>query len=127
MAAFIGCLLLGIGLNVLLKMPGLITAGALVGAYFLVAIKVARQWEKVAVLRLGKYRGLMGPGMFFVVPIIDRLSDYVDQRIRVTDVKAESTLTRDAVPVYVDAIVFWVVWNAKSRFSKWRTSLTRLR
>ena len=64
-------------------------------------------------LRLGKYRGLMGPGIFFVVPIIDRLSDYVDQRIRVTDVKAESTLTRDAVPVYVDAIVFWVVWNAE--------------
>ena len=59
-AAFVGCLLLGIALSALLKMPWLITAGALVGAYFLLAIKVARQWEKVAVLRLGKLPGLMG-------------------------------------------------------------------
>jgi regulator of protease activity HflC (stomatin/prohibitin superfamily) len=83
------------------------------GAYFLFAIKVARQWEKVAVLRMGRYQGLRGPGPFLIVPVIDSLSDFVDQRIRVTDVKAESTLTRDAVPVYVDAIVFWVVWNAE--------------
>lgn len=82
-------------------------------AYVLFSLKVARQWEKVAVLRLGKYRGLKGPGMFWIVPVVDSLSDYVDQRIRVTDVQAESTLTRDAVPVYVDAIVFWLVWNAE--------------
>lgn len=112
-AAMIGCLLLGAGLGVLLKAPAIMIGGAVAGVYLLLAIKVARQWEKVAVLRLGKYRGLMGPGLFFIVPIIDRLSDFVDQRIRVTDVKAESTLTRDAVPVYVDAIVFWVVWNAE--------------
>jgi regulator of protease activity HflC (stomatin/prohibitin superfamily) len=79
----------------------------------LFSVKVARQWEKVAVLRLGKYQGLKGPGVFMIVPIVDLLSDFIDQRIRVTDVKAESTLTRDAVPVFVDAIVFWVVWNAE--------------
>jgi regulator of protease activity HflC (stomatin/prohibitin superfamily) len=67
----------------------------------------------VAVLRLGRYRGLKGPGLFFIVPVVDTLSDFVDQRVRVTDVQAESTLTRDAVPVYVDAIVFWLVWNAE--------------
>lgn len=113
LAVFLICLLLGAGLAVLLNQPLFIAAAAVVGVYFLFAIKVARQWERVAVLRLGRYQGLRGPGMFLIVPIVDTLSDLVDQRIRVTDVKAESTLTRDAVPVFVDAIVFWVVWNAE--------------
>jgi regulator of protease activity HflC (stomatin/prohibitin superfamily) len=87
--------------------------GLAVGVYLLFAIKVADQWEKVAVLRLGRYIGLRGPGMFMVIPIIDQLSRYVDQRVRVASVTAESTLTRDTVPVNVDAIVFWLVWNAE--------------
>ena len=74
---------------------------------------MADQWEKVAVLRLGRYRGLRGPGWFHVIPIVDTVSEYVDQRIRVTSVRAETALTRDTVPVNVDAIVFWVVWNAE--------------
>jgi regulator of protease activity HflC (stomatin/prohibitin superfamily) len=85
--------------------------GALVGLYFLFSIRVADQWEKVAVLRFGRFTGLRGPGIFHMIPIIDRLSRYVDQRVRVTNVSAESTLTRDTVPVNVDAIVFWMVWN----------------
>ena len=92
--------------------PGLVI-GALVGLYFLFAIRVADQWEKVAVLRFGRFTGLRGPGIFHMIPIIDRLSRYVDQRVRVTNVSAESTLTRDTVPVNVDAIVFWMVWNAE--------------
>ena len=84
-----------------------------VGIYLLFAIKVADQWERVAVLRFGRYVGLRGPGLFHVVPIVDRLSRFVDQRIRVASVTAESTLTRDTVPVNVDAIVFWMVWNAE--------------
>ncbi len=88
-------------------------SGALVGLYFLFAIKVVRQWEKVAVLRLGRYVGLRGPGICHIVPILETLSPYVDQRIRVASVSAESTLTRDTVPVNVDAIVFWMVWNAE--------------
>jgi regulator of protease activity HflC (stomatin/prohibitin superfamily) len=84
-----------------------------IGTYLLFAIKVADQWEKVAVLRLGRYSGLRGPGVFHIIPIIDTLSPIVDQRIRVAYVTAESTLTRDTVPVNVDAIVFWVVWNAE--------------
>lgn len=90
-----------------------IVLGALLGLFCLLSIKVADQWQKVAVLRLGRYIGLRGPGLFFIVPIIDSLSAYVDQRVRVANVTAESTLTRDTVPVNVDAIVFWLVWNAE--------------
>jgi regulator of protease activity HflC (stomatin/prohibitin superfamily) len=88
-------------------------AGVLVGLYFLFAVKIVRQWEKVAVLRLGRYVGLRGPGICHIIPIIETLSPYVDQRVRVASVSAESTLTRDTVPVNVDAIVFWMVWNAE--------------
>jgi regulator of protease activity HflC (stomatin/prohibitin superfamily) len=84
-----------------------------VGVYFLFAIKVAPQWEKVALLRFGRYQGLRGPGIFTIIPVVDTLSRYVDQRVRVTKVTAETALTRDTVPVNVDAIVFWVVWNVE--------------
>lgn len=67
----------------------------------------------MALLRLGKYVGLRGPGLFHIIPVIETLSPYVDQRVRVASVSAESTLTRDTVPVNVDAIVFWLVWNAE--------------
>ena len=85
----------------------------LAGVYCAYALKVAAQWQKAAVLRLGRYRGLRGPGLFHIIPVIDSVSQYVDQRVRVTDVRAETALTRDTVPVNVDAIVFWVVWNAE--------------
>ncbi len=88
-------------------------AGGIAGVYLLFALKVANQWQKAAVLRLGRYRGLRGPGFFSIVPVIDTVSQFVDQRVRVTDVRAESALTRDTVPVNVDAIVFWVIWNAE--------------
>jgi len=88
-------------------------AGTVAGLYLLFAIKVVRQWEKVALLRLGKYVGLRGPGLFIIMPVLETLSPYVDQRVRVASVTAESTLTRDTVPVNVDAIVFWMVWNAE--------------
>jgi regulator of protease activity HflC (stomatin/prohibitin superfamily) len=84
-----------------------------IGFYFLFAVQVAKQWEKAAVLRLGRYRGLRGPGLFLIVPVIDSVGRYVDQRVRVTDVHAESALTRDTVPVNVDAIVFWLVWDVE--------------
>jgi hypothetical protein len=88
-------------------------AGALIGVYLLFAIRVAKQWEKAAIFRLGRYTGLRGPGVFVIVPILDSVSRMVDQRVRVSDVSAESALTRDTVPVNVDAIVFWMVWNAE--------------
>ncbi len=113
LAAFLICAAAGVALAAGAGMIWPLAVLLPVGAYLLFAMKVALQWEKVAVLRLGKYRGLRGPGMFMIIPVVETLSDFVDQRIRVTDVQAESTLTRDAVPVYVDAIVFWLVWNAE--------------
>jgi regulator of protease activity HflC (stomatin/prohibitin superfamily) len=103
----------GLGIASVTGRQGPLVAGLAVGIYLLFSIKVADQWEKVAVLRLGRYIGLRGPGIFHVIPVVDTLSRYVDQRIRVASVTAESTLTRDTVPVSVDAIVFWVVWNAE--------------
>jgi regulator of protease activity HflC (stomatin/prohibitin superfamily) len=94
-------------------LPAPAIAGTLAGLYLLYAIKVVRQWEKAVKLRLGHYVGLRGPGMVLIVPIIESLSMVVDQRVRVASVTAESTLTRDTVPVNVDAIVFWMVWNAE--------------
>jgi regulator of protease activity HflC (stomatin/prohibitin superfamily) len=85
----------------------------LVALYFLFALKVAAQWEKVVVLRLGKFIGLKGPGVFWVTPIIDNAVLWVDHRVMVTSFSAEKTLTRDTVPVDVDAILFWVVWDAE--------------
>jgi regulator of protease activity HflC (stomatin/prohibitin superfamily) len=107
------CLVAGGLITERMKSPWGIIAGALLGLYFLFALRVASQWEKAVVLRLGKYRGLRGPGLFHVIPIVDEVSRMVDQRVRVTDVTAESALTRDTVPVNVDAIVFWVVWDAE--------------
>ncbi|SRR5258708_19026413 len=106
-------LVIGFGVSQLIHNPAPAIVGALVGVYFLFAIKVVQQWEKVAVLRLGRYVGLRGPGPCHIIPIIETLSPYVDQRVRVASVSAESTLTRDTVPVNVDAIVFWMVWNAE--------------
>jgi regulator of protease activity HflC (stomatin/prohibitin superfamily) len=77
------------------------------------SIHIADQWERAVVLRLGKYKGLRGPGLFFIVPIFDKVADYIDQRIRVTEFKAEQTLTKDTVPVNVDAVVYWTVWDVE--------------
>jgi len=103
----------GVGLAAILGNPLWLAPGLLAGFYLLFSIRVANQWERVALLRFGKYRGLMGPGMFHMIPIVDTVSRYVDQRVRVANVSAESTLTRDTVPVNVDAIVFWMVWSAE--------------
>jgi len=93
--------------------PYTLLGSALLGLYLLFAIKVADQWEKAVILRFGKFRGLKGPGLFWIVPVVDLISHLVDQRVRATDVTAESALTRDTVPVNVDAIVFWLVWDAQ--------------
>ena len=93
--------------------PAVLLPAVLIGLYLLFAIKVADQWEKAVILRFGRFRGLKGPGLFWIIPVVDVISHLVDQRVRVTDVTAESALTRDTVPVNVDAIVFWLVWDAR--------------
>ncbi|HEY2845827.1 MAG TPA: slipin family protein [Bryobacteraceae bacterium] len=112
-ALFVVFVLGGVLIGAVARNPVPVIAGLLLGFYCLFAVRVVNQWEKVALLRLGKYVGLRGPGMIWIVPIVETLSAFVDQRIRVSNVSAESTLTRDTVPVNVDAIVFWVVWNAE--------------
>ena len=91
-------------------------------SYVLVAIalgllgfspQVARQWEKAIVLRLGRFIGNRGPGLFFIIPFVDRLSSVIDQRVITTIFNAEETLTRDTVPVTVDAVLFWHVHDVE--------------
>mgnify|MGYP001764241922 CR=1 FL=1 len=77
------------------------------------SVQIADQWEKAVVLRLGRFSGLKGPGLFFIIPIIDQISSYIDQRVRVTEFRAEQTLTKDTVPVNVDAVVYWTVWDVE--------------
>lgn len=100
------------------KQPEVIIVGwaiawTLVGIYILFALKVADQWEKAIVLRLGKFQGLRGPGMFWIIPIIDTVPTWIDHRVMVSPFAAQKTLTKDTVPVDVDAVLFWMVWDAE--------------
>ena len=90
-----------------------VVAMTAVGTYLLFALKVASQWEKAVVLRLGKFHGLRGPGVFWILPIVDTIPSWIDHRVMVTSFSAERTLTRDTVPVDVDAVLFWLVWDAE--------------
>ncbi|MCJ7715003.1 MAG: slipin family protein [Anaerolineales bacterium] len=85
----------------------------IIGLYILLAFKVAEQWEKAIHLRLGRFVGLKGPGPFWIIPIVDTLPAWIDHRVMVTSFTAERTLTKDTVPVDVDAVLFWVVWDAE--------------
>jgi regulator of protease activity HflC (stomatin/prohibitin superfamily) len=91
----------------------IVTPLFLAALYVLFALKVAQQWEKAVVLRLGKFSGLRGPGLFWIVPIIDTTPNWIDHRVMVTPFNAEKTLTKDTVPVDVDAVLFWMVWDAE--------------
>jgi regulator of protease activity HflC (stomatin/prohibitin superfamily) len=85
----------------------------LVGCILLFSLKVASPWEKAVILRLGKFQRLAGPGTFWLIPIMDTLANWIDQRVMVTPFSAEKTLTKDTVPVDVDAVLFWVIWDAE--------------
>jgi regulator of protease activity HflC (stomatin/prohibitin superfamily) len=91
----------------------LLTGTLIGGSLIASAIQIAQQWEKGVVLRLGKFRRLSGPGLFLILPITDKITSFVDHRVRTTDFSAETTLTMDTVPVDVDAIAFWMVWDAQ--------------
>ncbi|MBX3036426.1 MAG: slipin family protein [Anaerolineales bacterium] len=85
----------------------------IIATYILFALKVASQWEKAIVLRLGKFTGLKGPGLFWIIPIVDTIATWIDHRVMVSPFAAQKTLTKDTVPVDVDAVLFWVVWDAE--------------
>jgi hypothetical protein len=118
LAAFTAGLILGGGLAGALFLAGAPpvlagVAGVALGLLITATIKYTDQWEKAVVLRLGRYRGLRGPGYFAIVPVLDRIAYTIDQRIRTSAFGAESCLTRDTVPVNVDAIAFWIVRDAE--------------
>lgn len=92
---------------------GLFVIIAIVGWLLSDSIRVANQWEKAVVLRLGKFKALAGPGVFAVIPFIDSVPTYIDQRVISTKFTAEQTLTKDTIPVNVDAVLFWLVWDAE--------------
>jgi len=91
----------------------LLIGSAIIALIVAPSVQMAYQWERAVVLRFGKFRALRKPGIFVVVPVIDKVARFVDQRVRVTDFSAETTLTSDTVPVNVDAIAFWMVWDAQ--------------
>jgi regulator of protease activity HflC (stomatin/prohibitin superfamily) len=98
-----------------------------IGVIFMYSLRVAQQWEKGVLLRLGKFRGLRGPGVFWVMPFIDSVPAWIDQRVKVTPYSAEKTLTKDTVPVNVDAVLFWVIWDAEKaalEVEDYRTAIT---
>jgi regulator of protease activity HflC (stomatin/prohibitin superfamily) len=96
---------------------------AIIGSYFailllvamtiLFSLKISRQWEKAVILRFGRFHGLRGPGIFWIFPVVDTIANWIDQRVMVTPFAAEKTLTKDTVPVDVDAVLFWMVWDAE--------------
>jgi regulator of protease activity HflC (stomatin/prohibitin superfamily) len=92
-----------------LPLVALVSAGLLVAP----SVQLVFQWDKAVVLRMGRFRRVRGPGLALLVPLVDRIADFVDTRIRVTDFTAEKTLTRDTVPVDVDAHAFWMIWDAQ--------------
>ncbi|MEP6829962.1 MAG: slipin family protein [Rhizomicrobium sp.] len=104
----------GAVLSFLAQLPlGVTIVLALIGVFLGYSVKMAQQWEKAVILRLGKLQSIKGPGLFILVPVIDQVAMWIDQRIRTSEFRAEQALTRDTVPVNVDAIVFWMVHDAE--------------
>lgn len=88
-----------------------VIAGAVIGFLAASAPRVAQQWERAVVLRLGRFMGLRGPGLFWIIPFVDSVTRTIDQRVITTSFAAEQTLTSDTVPVNVDAVLFWMVYD----------------
>src|SRR6516225_3867061 len=110
---FLAPLAAGVLLSVSTRNPGPAIAGAVLGAIAAQAPKIAQQWERAIVLRLGRYHAMRGPGLFFIMPFVDSVTSWIDQRTITTGFAAEQTLTSDTVPVNVDAVLFWMVHDAQ--------------
>ena len=110
-AAFVAPVLVGALATLMTFNPMGAIFGVLLGLFLAQSPKIARQWERAVVLRLGKYVGLRGPGLFWIIPFVDSISAWIDQRVITTGFAAEETLTSDTVPVNVDAVLFWVVYD----------------
>jgi regulator of protease activity HflC (stomatin/prohibitin superfamily) len=106
-------LVVGAAVTILVSNPIPVVVSLLVGLLAMQSPKIAQQWERAVVLRLGRFAGLQGPGLFWIVPLIDKVDTWIDQRTITTSFAAEQTLTSDTVPVNVDAVLFWMVHDAK--------------
>ncbi len=146
-AVLLGSIVFGVVGSLGSRSPIPLVVMIVVGVILMQAPRIAQQWERAVVLRLGRYLGLRGPGLFWIVPFVDRVSSWIDQRTITTSFAAEQTLTSDTVPVNVDAVLFWMVhdvqkaalevqdysqavsWAAQTalRDSIGRTTLTELR
>ncbi len=115
LASLIGGIILGEGGHTVLSVVGVIgfIAFVLLGIMFLTCLKVADQWDRVIILRLGKFHRVQEPGMFFLAPFVDTVAKWIDTRVQTDDLTAEETLTKDTVPVDVDAVMFWFVYDSK--------------
>jgi regulator of protease activity HflC (stomatin/prohibitin superfamily) len=113
LSILLGSLAAGVGMSVVVDNLIPIVATALLGIVLMQAPKVAQQWERAIVLRLGRYIGMRGPGLFWIVPFVDTVTSWIDQRTITTSFAAEQTLTSDTVPVNVDAVLFWMVHDAQ--------------
>ena len=109
--AFLSPVALGTLTTILTGSPIGAVVGLILGLLAAQSPKIARQWERAVMLRLGRYVGLRGPGLFWIIPFIDTVSTWVDQRVITTSFAAEETLTSDTVPVNVDAVLFWMVYD----------------
>src|SRR5258708_25457931 len=105
--------LIGLAGVIITENPVWIIGGVVLGLILMQSPKVAKQWEKAVVLRLGRFVGLRGPGLVSIVPFIDNVSSWIDQRVITTSFAAEQTLTSDTDPVNVDAVLFWMVYDAE--------------
>jgi regulator of protease activity HflC (stomatin/prohibitin superfamily) len=112
-AVLLACLAAGAAGSQMTGSPVPMVLMAILGAVLMQAPRVAQQWERGVVLRLGRFAGLRGPGLFWIVPFMDRVSSWIDQRTITTSFAAEQTLTSDTVPVNVDAVLFWMVYDAQ--------------
>jgi regulator of protease activity HflC (stomatin/prohibitin superfamily) len=101
----------GVGVTSATETPWPLIIGVLVGLTLMQSPKIAKQWERAVVLRLGRYVGLRGPGLFWIMPFVDSVTRWIDQRVITTSFAAEQTLTSDTVPVNVDAVLFWLVYD----------------
>lgn len=110
---FVVPVLLGTFLTIVTKFPGYAVASIFIGLLIMQSPRIAQQWERAIVLRLGRYQGMRGPGLFFIVPLVDTVATKIDQRTITTSFAAEQTLTSDTVPVNVDAVLFWMVHDAQ--------------
>jgi len=109
----VASLAIGAAATVVTSNPIPLVVMAVVGVILMLSPRIAQQWERAVVLRLGRFIGLRGPGLFWVVPLIDRVTVWIDQRTITTSFAAEQTLTSDTVPVNVDAVLFWMVHDAQ--------------